>query len=268
MERLMQRARVLLASAHPDDWETGIAGLAVRLARTGHEVISLITTPGNIVEPEGGTPEERFPEELAACRMAGIERVLCVSAKEGELFTENVLPKKVIQVRQLEVTNALAKQFAEIIAELKPDIVLTLDPKDLHQDHRRVSELTIGPCLYKGVNPDLYTFEVTADEGRPQSHGFHPSHYVDVAKFMEVKHDLMFCHASQKPEKHWPPIKEMAGWRGQECHAEAAEGLVRLTRWGPPHPAIRPFLIESPINRSRGTGIEVDPVKFGIAHAA
>lgn len=246
--------KVLLITAHPDDWETGIGGLVTQMARDGHTIISVIGTPGHENTPGKATPQMRLLEAAASHTLVGISNPRALS------YT--------IDTKALSVTPETRKEFTQLVNDIDPNIVFTLSPMDAHHDHRNVAALAIEPCLHKGVNREIFVFEVCAGAGRPQTQGFHPAFYVDVSGEMEMKRQLMFCHESQNPGLHWEGIAEMASRRGEECAVSAAEGLVRLTRYGDPPPELLQYLIPSSINTSNRTGTTVVPENIGLPRAA
>lgn len=244
--------KVLLMTAHPDDWETGIGGLVTRMARDKHTIISVIATPGHIGTEGKASPQTRLLEAAASHALVGIGAPRALS----------------YEIQKLPVNGETRREFTQLVNDIDPDVVFTLSPMDAHPDHRNIAVLAIEPCLLYETNREIFAFEVCAGAGRPQTQGFHPAFYVDISDEMEMKHRLMFCHESQNPALHWKGIAEMAGRRGEECAVSAAEGLVRLTRYGDPPPELLRYLIPSPINSSNRTGTSVIPENIGLKRAA
>jgi LmbE family N-acetylglucosaminyl deacetylase len=115
--------RILCIGAHSDDIEIGCGGTIIRLMDTmpGAEVHWVVL----------GASSERVPEALGSANLflanAGKKEIIVKGFRDG--FFPYVAGE--------------IKQFFEELKELcNPDLVLTHYRKDLHQDHRLVSDLT------------------------------------------------------------------------------------------------------------------------------
>jgi len=128
---------VLLAiSAHPDD-ELSCGGTLAKYAAAGARSYVACATRGDGVDAqiknEAATRETlgqvRLQELAASCATLGIEAPRCLQFQDGE-------------VDKLDVTEA-ARGVAELIRELKPDVVFTHDPLGGygHPDHIAVSRI-------------------------------------------------------------------------------------------------------------------------------
>ncbi len=117
--------RLMAVFAHPDD-EIGAAGTLALHARRGDEVLLVWMTRGELASQFGETPLEevkRVREEHGrhVARLIGAE----------PLFLD--FPDTHLTGGREE---ALA--LARVVAQFRPDLVLTWDPLDLHPDHRAV----------------------------------------------------------------------------------------------------------------------------------
>ena len=63
--------KILAIGAHPDDVEYGCAGALIHHAQRGDEVYIMIVTDG----AQGGDPETRRQEQLAAAKVVGARDV-------------------------------------------------------------------------------------------------------------------------------------------------------------------------------------------------
>lgn len=115
--------RVLCLGAHCDDIEIGCGGTILSLAKPGRRLdVRWVVFSSN----------ERRGEEAGS------------SAEE---FLKNVSQKKIIIHAMRDgffpyIGAELKERFEDLKTEFSPDIILTHNGRDFHQDHRLVSELT------------------------------------------------------------------------------------------------------------------------------
>jgi len=122
--------RVLAIMAHPDDADLTCAGTLAKWIKAGRQVHYVVCTCGDKgTKDPHMTPHRltaiREEEQLAAARKLGIEAVIFLRHKDGEL----------------EATKEFRAEIAMLIRHYKPDIVITHDPwqpYQLHPDHRAV----------------------------------------------------------------------------------------------------------------------------------
>jgi LmbE family N-acetylglucosaminyl deacetylase len=119
-----------------------------------------------------------------------------------------------------------------LLAQEKPDVILTHWPVDTHPDHRAASLLVYDAWLRTGKTAALAYFEVLTGD---QTQLFHPTDYVDISAVAQRKRDAVFAHASQKPDEWYPAHERMSRFRGMEAGVEHAEAFIRHDR-GPALP--------------------------------
>lgn len=243
--------KVLIVTAHPDDLEAHAGGLALRLLRDRHDVTSVVTTPRPREEDVRAGRRVPFGVRVRECKDAhallGIDPVI-LDYREQDL----------------DVDTANRTRFRELIQDMSPDVVFTHSAVDVNPDHRATGVLALEPCLYLGVNRELFLLETCSASARPQTLGFIPSHYVDIADVVGEKRELVACHRSQRPEALWSCCVEMQRNRGKECGKQVAEAYRRLTRVGPVLDELRPLLIETSFTLPRATGLDYEPSAFGL----
>jgi len=231
--------KILAVAAHPDDFETGMGGLATRLIKAGHTVTSVVMAAGTDIKDT----ITRTDESKNAHAVLGIIPVF------APFF-----------IRQLGVHEDSRNIFRAIIERLSPDAVFAMWGMDIHPDHRASSILAIEPCLQKGVNTELFAMEVCSKPGVPQTLGFAPTHYCDITGTpAETKTKMLACHKSQGFDLIRTAHDELERNRGAECGRNHAEAFVRLTRYGALHPELAKILIPSPFLLPRMMGIDARP---------
>src|SRR5262245_54693779 len=113
-------ATYLVVAAHPDDPDFGVAGTAASLARAGHAVHYLMCTSGDAgSEDPTQSPLDlirvREAEQEAAGRILGLRGVHFLRFPDGEL----------------EPSIALRKAIVRVMRQLKADVVVCQDPRQL-----------------------------------------------------------------------------------------------------------------------------------------
>ena len=117
------RPTILALGAHADDIEIGCGGTLLRLAEEHHDAIVhwVVLSASGGREPEARSSAEQF--------LAGYSTAHVVV----ENFRDGFLPYR---------GEAVKDRFEGLKNELSPDLILTHNRHDLHQDHRLVCELT------------------------------------------------------------------------------------------------------------------------------
>jgi LmbE family N-acetylglucosaminyl deacetylase len=195
--------RVLAFGAHPDDMELGAGGYLARLASDGAAVTMVVVSVPN-------RREERISEAIEGSRILGAN--LAVLYREEPLRVEDVPMYK------------LVARFDSLIAELRPDLVITHSQRDLHWDHRLVHQATVSavrrtPC-------DLLTF-MSSPEMNAQSHSIGQC-FADVTPTIDRKLAAISAHATQIPKLELESSRDLARAMGRLCgvpYAEAFEAL-------------------------------------------
>ena len=213
-----ERLRVLVAGGHPDDPESGCGGTMARYADAGHEVTALYLTRGEA--GIAGTSHAR----AAAVRTAEAERACSILGARARFFGQ--------VDGDTRVDRAAYAAMRELLAEARPDVILTHWPVDTHPDHRAVSLLVYDAWLRTGRAAALGYFEVLTGD---QTQLFRPTDYVDITAVAARKRDACLAHASQRPDEWYPAHERMARFRGMEHQCAAAEAFVRHDR-GPALP--------------------------------
>ena len=210
--------KVLVAGGHPDDPESGCGGTIARYADAGNDVLVLYLTRG-----EAGI-DGRTHDEAARIRSAEAERA-CVLLGAAPRFFGQI-------DGDTRVDAAAYAAMRDLLAQVRPDVILTQWPVDTHRDHRAVSLLAYDAWLGTGRRAALGYYEVLTGD---QTQIFRPTDYVDITAVARRKRDAVFAHASQKPDEWYPAHERMARFRGMEHGCEAAEAFVRHDR-GPALP--------------------------------
>jgi LmbE family N-acetylglucosaminyl deacetylase len=181
------------------------------------------------------TPERvatmREAEQRAAAEILGIQRLIFLDFKDGELAWAG---------------SALAEAATRLVREHRPDTVVTHDPyagapsygvPQLHPDHRAVGAAVVDACYFRAPGPLYYPAHVAAGLAPHRVHelllimGEHRDYAVDITSTFARKVQAVRAHASQFG-KH-PDVEGFLRGLGQCAGAASgvslAQAFKRLT---------------------------------------
>lgn len=225
---------VLGIAAHPDDLDFGSSGTMAYFAKNGAKVYYLILTDGG----SGTEDKDLNPKELTKIRVKEQSKALKILGGQSAQFLG-------YPDGRLEVTMKLKKDVVKAIREIKPDLVVSMDPSMLysaergfinHPDHRAAGQVALDavyPLARDHLSfPDLYAAGYLPHKTKTiLLTNFDKSNfYVDIIETFDLKVKALEAHASQIPN-----IKEVEKWLrqnamriGQNCGYKLAEGFIRI----------------------------------------
>lgn len=174
----------------------------------------------------GGTLAKSTPHATCGILVESTDQVRANEAKQGA---------KILGA-EIYVTSALTPEICEAqMRRLKPEVVITHPPGDVHPDHRRVSAAVLaaipGVLIDTGFPKRLYscdTYNSLLLTGSVSG-----THIVDVSEAFETKLAALRCHTTQ-PLDHFSAMAGRQGaWWGARIgceHAEAFDAMPLLGR--------------------------------------
>jgi LmbE family N-acetylglucosaminyl deacetylase len=226
---------ILGVAAHPDDLEFGVAGTVAAYVAQGAKAYYFILTDASKGTADRNLTgqkltEIRRAEQREAAKILGVSDVFFGNYEDGAL----------------EVTQDLKRSIVRVIRQVKPDVVLTMDPTFVysvergfvnHTDHR-VAGLATLDAVYPLARDHLTFPELLTDEGlEPHkvktvllTHFDQHNFYVDITATMETKLNALAAHASQIPDMAaaGDMLRGQAAQLGARIGAKYAEAFVRL----------------------------------------
>lgn len=200
--------KVLLLGAHSDDIEIGCGGTILKLARELSEAEShwvVLSAHGQRAD-EARRSADLFLEGVSS------SRVVVKRFRDG--FRDGFFPSTGPGVKEF---------FEELKGVVSPDVILTHYGKDLHRDHRLVSELT-----WKTFRDHLILeYEVPKYDGDLGSPNFFV-HLTEDDRACKVQ--LLLSVFAMQAHKHWfteDTLNALMRLRGMESNAPSryAEGF-------------------------------------------
>ncbi|MEW6046340.1 MAG: PIG-L deacetylase family protein, partial [Bacillota bacterium] len=178
--QIEQCRRVLCVQPHPDDTDIGAGATIARLARLGAEIFYLTVTDGRA----GQHGRELAPDELAsvrkreqeaAARVLGVKELRWLGYPDCGDYSEHAVRQDVIRA----------------IRELRPDLVMTVDPHlpyESHPDHLMCGRAAAGAVLlynFLNIKTDPAVDGAFAPyelKGIAYYHTANPNSYVEVSQ--------------------------------------------------------------------------------------
>lgn len=223
---------VLAIGCHPDDVEIACAGTLAKCVKRGDKVIVCHASTGNlghVIIPPDELTQIRAEEARKAGSLAGIE-VISAGFNDLDIYDNN---------------KAARDKMIDVIRYANPDFIITHNPDDYMPDHTAVSRLVFDASFAATLpNHTDYPHRFSSQTGEPArvvpiyymdtlaGVNFVPTEFVDIADEIDLKLEMLECHASQLVwmREHdgidfADMVKTCSRYRGYQCGAEYAEGF-------------------------------------------
>jgi LmbE family N-acetylglucosaminyl deacetylase len=205
MNRILEEhgGRVLAFGAHPDDLEVGAGGLLARLSENGAQVTMAIVSIPN-------RTEERRVEANKGAEI--IDADLFILYEERPCRVEDI------------PMHELVRRFDQVVANVKPDLVITHSAHDLHWDHGLVNRATVSalrrtPC-------DLLAY-LSSPEMNSQARSIGQA-FADISMTMDTKIQAISAHVSQLSHLDLESSRDLARAMGRISGYQYAEAYEVL----------------------------------------
>jgi len=183
MDTSREKRTLLSVLAHPDDESFGMGGTLAMYAEDGTDVYLICATRGEAgeVDPEflEGQPSIAHLREMelrCAVDKLGLKEVKLLSYRDSGMTgsADNSNPEALINAPQDQV----AKEIAEYIRQIKPQVILTFDPIGgyRHPDHIFIHQAATK-AFYLAGDPDFKSSYPPYKPGKLYYHTI-PRHFV------------------------------------------------------------------------------------------
>ena len=179
----MQKERILVICAHPDDEAFGVGGTIAKYAREGKRISVVIFSYGeksHMWLQEKYSARMRKKEHQQAKKVLGYETSTFLGIEEGKFGEGKTLIKQ---------------KLMKIMKRWKPKRIFTHNIHDPHPDHQAVNHIVTSACHDIDYKGEIYMFDVwnVLDFKRPA----HPMLYVDISDTFAKKIEALGCFKSQ-----------------------------------------------------------------------
>ncbi len=172
-----KQLHILTLGAHAADQELSAGMVIAKYTRAGHRATILSLTPGEKGHPKLGAAEY--------ARQKNAEAERCAQLLGAE---SRVLP---YGDAMLPVTEEITLEVADIIRELKPDILITHWTHSIHKDHRNAHRIALDAYFYAALprieraRPAHRISRIYYSENWEDMEGYEPDIYIDTTEVFD-----------------------------------------------------------------------------------
>jgi LmbE family N-acetylglucosaminyl deacetylase len=230
-DHYLSAQRMLVIAPHADDECFGCAGTMARIKALGGEVYVVVCSVGDLKhydgkdgEVSGATREQELARVMKYLRVDDWD----ILYRNPELHLRlDTLPQRDL-VAQLERDGKLA------LDKLQPTMV-AIPVSSYNQDHRAVFTAAFTACrpgvpMVKPFQPVVLGYDNTSLFWSLDREHFHPTLYIDITDYLEIKLRALSMHESQMRDSihhsSLQNVKYTARVRGREVSVDAAEGYM------------------------------------------
>ncbi|MFZ1679453.1 MAG: PIG-L deacetylase family protein [Rhizobiaceae bacterium] len=216
--------RILAIGAHPDDLEIYAFGTLGAWVEMGARLTLAVATDGarGGALPAARLRDIRQRETIAALAPLGCGEPVMLGFADGALSS----------------TSGLHAALTDLVADSRPDLILTHAANDYHEDHRALSAAVDAAANFTAPVLAMDTMNGT---------GFAPTFWVDVTRHWPAKEQAIRTHQSQDPERFIDACNRQGAFRAGECNG-SPQSRAEAFRYEPrfPFADIRALLPPAP----------------------
>lgn len=177
----MGKKKVLVLAPHTDDGEFGCGGTIARLIEEGNDIYYVAFSTCRASVPEGESPDVLKKELIESMKVFKIPR--------NQVFVFDYPVRRFSENRQ-----DILEDIIKIQNNLEPDIVFAPSQRDIHQDHKVISDEAMRAfkkctLLFYEIPWNNFSFNNQA-------------YYIINDKHLDVKKRAIACYKSQSTRKY------------------------------------------------------------------
>ena len=202
---MLNKKRILVVAAHPDDEILGCGGTIAKYIKQGAKVKTIILTKGissrheKITNKVKNLQSKLHKSSLLANRAIGVKEISYYDLSDNEFDNKSLL--------------SLVKLLEKEIKKFKPNKIFTHFINDLNIDHQYTAKAVITAARpeYQNSVSEIIFFEVNSStDYQINSNGmqFEPNFFVDISKTLKNKKNaLNFYKSEMKKYPHSRSVK-------------------------------------------------------------
>jgi len=200
---------ILTIGAHAADHELAAGMILAKAARAGHKVTILSLTPGEKGHPKLSAADyaaQKIAEAQKCAALLGAETI--VLPYGDATFTDS---------------EELKFEVADIIRDLKPNVMITHPMNSIHKDHRNAHKIALDAYFYAALGkierakPAHYIARTYFAENWEDMEGYEPDIYVDTTDVFDQYCEALSSFELWNGGTGWPYAdyyKSLARMRG------------------------------------------------------
>lgn len=226
----MNKSKILIIAAHPDDEIIGCGGTILKLKKTS-KIKTIFTCKTYDKRLNTKKIIKNNQRQKIAIKVAN-------TLKIDEPFFLNFIG---LSLKRVDITKMAKILYNEII-KFKPDTIFTHCIDDNHHDHRATAEATMIACRPNNrisFLKKIYYFEIPSASERliKKNRAFNPNFFIDISKTYKKKLQILkkFYKDELKPYPNFLSLKSIENqmkFRGNSINLNAAEAfeVVKLVQ--------------------------------------
>lgn len=216
----MDKKRVLVIAAHPDDELLGCGGTVALHSLRGDQITSVIVCEGESLRYQGQNVQQQSHIYQAA-EIVGVQDVRSLQ------FPDQKLEKYLLT----DIIDPLLK----IVREVKPHIVYLQYGGDINRDHKILFEASlVATRPTEEFIEAIYAYDTASSTEWGYPRNFVPDTWIDISSTLEIKLKAMSCYTSELRNYPHPrslkALENKAKAWGNQCCLDAAEPFMTIRR--------------------------------------
>lgn len=221
MSTEQKKSHILAIGAHAGDMELCAGATMAKYVQQGHKVTLLHLTPG-----EKGHPK-LTPEEYAKQKIEEAHKFAHIIGADVKFFD--------YKDAELPVNDEIKYQVADVIREVKPDILITHWKNSMHKDHANTHYIVQDAQFYAALKnierplPNHFARKMYFTDNWEDSDDFEPQVTIDIPdEAYETWLQALSQYAFARGETGWPYIEYYSALkivRGAPVHMKRAEAF-------------------------------------------
>ena len=222
----LNKQRILIVAAHPDDESFGCGGIILKSKDLGSKIYVL--TLGEGVSSRFDVSDIDKNQFKKATKKRQEEAYKCLKFLKIDYYKfENRLCTR---FDELPILN-IVKSIESIIDDFKPSLIFTHNPSEVNLDHRityQATEIATRP-YNKSFIEQIYSYEIPCSGNWVFNKSFNPNTYVEISKYIQKK--IQACKIYKNEMRKYPHprslegIKTIAKFRGLQSGLKLAESF-------------------------------------------
>ena len=216
----MDKNKVLVIAAHPDDEILGCGGVVALHTEKGDHVTSLIVCEGDSLRYNNKTQEHQG-QIYRAAEVLGVQDVRSLKLPDQKLETI--------------VLTDLIDPILEVVREVEPNIIYCQYGGDVNQDHKILFEaILVATRPTEEFIEVVYAFDTASSTEWGYPRNFVPDTWIDISSTLDLKIKAMAEYKTELREYPHPrsleALRNKAYAWGNQCLMESAETFMTIRR--------------------------------------